>query len=51
MGYSVDSISVCVKDSLDSSEVVNNDHIVIWFGVKMLSITQFSAVIYCSYGG
>ena len=46
----VDSISVCGKDSLDSSEAVSDDHIVISFGGERLTITQFSAVICYSDG-
>lgn len=50
MDSSVDSLFVCVKDSLDSSKVVNDDHICISFGVERLTITQFSAVICYSDG-
>lgn len=41
MDFSGDSISVRCKILLDFSEIINNDHPVICFGVEVLSITQF----------
>lgn len=46
MDFSGDSISVRCKNLLDSSEIINNDHSVIWFGVEVLTITQFSVICY-----